>query len=410
MHQYDLIIVGGGAAGFFTAINAAEQNPALKILILERGKDVLEKVRISGGGRCNVTHACFIPKELSKFYPRGERELLGPFHTFCSGDTVEWFEKRGVELKIEDDNRMFPTSDSSETIIECFARLVKKYKIEVKTSTRVDNIFPPTEKYPNWKITTQNTDYQSIKLMIAAGSNPSMWQILTKLGHTIVSPVPSLFTFNIKDERIKDLLGISVEKVMAEIPQLRQKAEGPMLITHWGLSGPAILRLSAWSARELHALKYSFTLKINWLYLEKFDNVKEELDILKIRLSKKDVQTYCPFGLPLRLWKRLCEAAKIKENQKWADINKTHIKDLVQQLISCEFQVNGKSTFKEEFVTAGGVDLKEIDFKRFESKIHPNLYIVGECLDIDAITGGFNFQAAWTGGFLAAKAIAESPI
>jgi predicted Rossmann fold flavoprotein len=410
MHQYDLIIVGGGAAGFFTAINAAEQNPALKILILERGKDVLEKVRISGGGRCNVTHACFIPKELSKFYPRGERELLGPFHTFCSGDTVEWFEKRGVELKIEDDNRMFPTSDSSETIIECFARLVKKYKIEVKTSTRVDNIFPPTEKYPNWKITTQNTDYQSIKLMIAAGSNPSMWQILTKLGHTIVSPVSSLFTFNIKDERIKDLLGISVEKVMAEIPQLRQKAEGPMLITHWGLSGPAILRLSAWSARELHALKYSFTLKINWLYLEKFDNVKEELDILKIRLSKKDVQTYCPFGLPLRLWKRLCEAAKIKENQKWADINKTHIKDLVQQLISCEFQVNGKSTFKEEFVTAGGVDLKEIDFKRFESKIHPNLYIVGECLDIDAITGGFNFQAAWTGGFLAAKAIAESPI
>ena len=406
-NNYDIIIIGGGAAGFFAAINAAEINPKLKIIILERGKNVLEKVRISGGGRCNVTHACFTPKELSKFYPRGEKELLGPFHTFCSGDTVEWFENRGVELKIEDDNRMFPTSDSSQTIVDCFAKLVKKYRIEVRTSARVDSILPPNEKNKTWKITAQGVDYQANKLVVAAGSNPSFWQMLAKLGHNIITPVPSLFTFNIKDKRITDLLGLSVEKVTTEISELRQRAEGPLLITHWGMSGPGILRLSAWAARELHDLKYSFTLKINWLHLKNFSETKEEIDVLKIRLSKKDVFTYCPFGLPLRLWKRLCEAANVRENQNWADLNKGQIKDLAMQLIDCQFKVNGKSTFKEEFVTAGGVDLKEIDFKRFESKIHKNLHIVGECLDIDAITGGFNFQAAWTGGYLVAKAIAE---
>jgi predicted Rossmann fold flavoprotein len=405
---YDVIIVGGGAAGFFSAINMAEKKPSLRILILERGKEVLEKVRISGGGRCNVTHACFTPKELSKFYPRGEKELLGPFHSFCSGDTVDWFEKRGVALKIEDDNRMFPTSDSSQTIIDCFSKLVKKYQIEVKTSTRVDNIFPPNEHNTTWQIKTQLVDFQCHNLVVAAGSNPNVWQLLAKLGHTIVPPVPSLFTFNIKDSRLTDLLGISVEKVTAEIVHLRQKAEGPMLITHWGLSGPAILRLSAWSARELHTEKYNFTLRVNWLHHQNFYDIREELNALKQRIAKKDVQTFSPFGLPSRLWKRLCEAAEITENKKWAEINKGNIAKLAAQLVASEFQVNGKSTFKEEFVTAGGVALKEIDFKRFESKIHKNLFIVGECLDIDAITGGFNFQAAWTGAYLVAQAVATT--
>jgi predicted Rossmann fold flavoprotein len=406
MKKFDIIIVGGGAAGFFTAINAAELNPTLSILILERGKNVLEKVKISGGGRCNVTHACFIPKELSKFYPRGEKELLGPFHTFCSGDTVDWFDKRGVELKIEDDGRMFPTSDSSETIVDCFIKSVKKHQILVQTGTRVENISPPNEKNNAWKISTQDTEYQATKLVIAAGSSQSIWQLLAKLGHTIIAPVPSLFTFNIKDARLKELLGISVEKVMAEIPALRQSAEGPMLITHWGLSGPAILRLSAWSARELHEMKYQFTLKINWLYLKKLEEAKEEINDFKLQFSKKFVITFSPFGLPLRLWKRLCDAANIKETQNWADLNKNQVKDLALQLTECQFVVNGKSTFKEEFVTAGGVDLREIDFKNFSSKIHPTLHIVGECLNIDAITGGFNFQAAWTGAYMAGKNLA----
>ncbi len=408
MQKYDIIIIGGGAAGFFTAINAAEINPKLNIVILERGKNVLEKVRISGGGRCNVTHACFTPKELSKFYPRGEKELLGPFHTFCSGDTVEWFEKRGVELKIEDDGRMFPTSDSSESIIDCFVRLIKKYNISVLTGTRIDNIFPPNEKNKSWKITTQDTDYQANKLVVAAGSSLSVWQLMAKLGHTIVPPVPSLFTFNIKDIRLKELLGISVERVSVEIPQLRQRSEGPLLITHWGLSGPGILRLSAWAARELHDLKYQFTLKVNWLFLENIEDTKEEINNFKLQLSKKSVVTYSPFGLPLRLWKRFCEAANIKDTHNWADLNKVQVQDLAAQLVDCQFKVNGKSTFKEEFVTAGGVDLKEIDFKNFSSKIHPTLHIIGECLNIDAITGGFNFQAAWTGGYLTAKKVSES--
>ncbi|GAA4759212.1 MULTISPECIES: NAD(P)/FAD-dependent oxidoreductase [Flavobacterium] len=394
--NYDVLIIGGGAAGFFTAINIAEKNPKIKIAILERGKEVLSKVRVSGGGRCNVTHACFIPNDLVKFYPRGEKELRGPFHQFCSGDTIEWFEKHGVELKIEDDGRMFPVTDSSQTIIDCFLNTTKKLKIDVLTGQSVQEIFQG-ENY--WKVETNQQSFKCQKLVMTTGSNPKMWDMMQKLGHNIVSPVPSLFTFNIKDNRIKDLMGVSAF-ASVKVKDSKLKASGPLLITHWGMSGPGILRLSAWGARELFEKNYQFTLQVNWLNDLDFDIVLEDLKEIKEENSKKSVSKFCPFDFPKRLWESLLKASGISLDTKWADISKKQMTDLVNQLTNGQFQVNGKSTFKEEFVTAGGVDLKEINFKTMESKLHKNLYFAGEILNIDAITGGFNFQNAWTSGFI----------
>lgn len=402
--SYDVIVAGGGAAGFFTAINIAESNPELKIAILERGKEVLSKVRISGGGRCNVTHACFVPDDLVKFYPRGEKELRGPFNRFCSGDTIEWFERHGVALKIEEDGRMFPVTDSSQTIIECFLRATKKLNIHILLGESIQSLYRADD---HWKIETSKENFVAENLVMATGSNPKMWDMLAGLGHTIVPPVPSLFTFNIKDTRIKDLMGVSA-LASVKVKGTKLSASGPLLITHWGMSGPGILRLSAWGARELFNKNYQFTLQVNWLNETDAEECEEILKQLKKDQAKKTVAKRSPFDFPNRLWESLVNAAGIDTETRWADLSKQQLQNLVNQLVNAEFQVNGKSTFKEEFVTAGGVDLKEVNFKTMQSKLLPGMYFAGEVLNIDAITGGFNFQNAWTGGFIVSEAIAKN--
>ncbi|KEZ92889.1 BaiN/RdsA family NAD(P)/FAD-dependent oxidoreductase [Nonlabens ulvanivorans] len=395
--NYHTIIIGGGAAGFFTAINLAERLPEAKIAILERGKDVLQKVRISGGGRCNVTHAEFIPKELSLNYPRGEKELLGPFHSFMTGDTIAWFEERGVTLKIEEDGRMFPTTDSSQTIINCFLELAQKFNIEILTSHNVTSI----NKEENWNVYTKEEQFACKNLIITAGSSPKVWEMMRELGHSIERAVPSLFTFNIVDKKITELAGIALEATV-EIPQLKLESQGPLLITHWGFSGPAILKMSAWGARELNGSDYKFDVVINWLNYITTQECFETL--VAQRSSKRQVGNEWLFDVPKRLWKFLVESINLTE-KNWADCSNKDLQNLATVLTASTFSVNGKSTFKEEFVTAGGVDLKEINFKTFASKKQENLYLAGEVLNIDAITGGFNFQNAWTGGWIIAQSI-----
>ena len=396
--NYNTIIIGGGAAGFFTAINLAEQTSNHSIAILERGKDVLQKVRISGGGRCNVTHAEFEPKPLSRNYPRGEKELLGPFHSFMTGDTIAWFEERGVELKIEEDGRMFPVSNSSQTIIDCFISLARKHNIDILTSNNVASI----EKTDSWKLHTKTDTFSCEHLVVTAGSSPKVWEMMRQLDHTIVNAVPSLFTFNIVDKKIIELAGIAVE-ARVEIPQLKLESQGPLLITHWGFSGPAILKMSAWGARELHESDYKFDLVVNWLNYISAQDCFETLAARR-KDSKKQVGNEWLFDLPKRLWKYLVESISLTE-KNWADCSNTDLQNLATVLTASTFAINGKSTFKEEFVTAGGVDLKEVNFKSFSSKKQDNLYLAGEILNIDAITGGFNFQNAWTGGWMIAREI-----
>jgi len=399
-----IIIIGGGAAGFFTAINAKEQNPDLDITILEKGNDVLQKVKISGGGRCNVTHACFEPKELVKFYPRGEKELLGPFHTFMTGDTFEWFDDRGVPLKIESDNRVFPEANTSQAIIDCFENAVDKLEINVLKNHGVNSV---SKKDNQWIVNTKNETFIADTLVIAAGSSNKIWELVTTLDHSIIEPVPSLFTFNIKDKRIIDLLGISVPNATVNIVGTKLESSGPLLITHWGMSGPAVLKLSAFGARILAEKGYQYNVEVNWLS-RPTDKIVNVLLNLKKKQPKKQVFLKSPFAeIPRRLWERFVAASNISEIFKWADLSNHHIEKLANQLTKGLYNANGKSTFKEEFVTAGGIDLKEINFKRFESRKHNNLFFVGEILNIDAVTGGFNFQNAWTGGFIAAKAIAN---
>ena len=403
MIKKDVIIVGGGAAGFFAAINIAEQNPELKITILERGKEGLQKVRISGGGRCNVTHAEFIPSELVLNYPRGEKELLGPFHQFMTGDTIEWFQKRGVELKIEDDGRMFPITDSSKTIIDCFLNETKKHKVDVLYNHAVKAI---KKNESIWELETSQGNFASEKLLITTGSNPKIWSLLEHLGHTISQPVPSLFTFDIKDERIKDIPGVVAQHVEVKVLGTDLVSEGPLLITHVGMSAPSILKLSAFGAIELAKRNYKFQIEVNFIR-QSFEDCLNKLKELKKELAKKTVYKSTQFDLPKRLWHKLVLASNLDQDTRWADLNKNQLEDLASQLTAAVFNVDGKSTFKEEFVTAGGVDLKEINFKTFESKLHHNLYFAGEVINVDAVTGGFNFQNAWTGAYIAAKSISE---
>ncbi|WP_028890163.1 BaiN/RdsA family NAD(P)/FAD-dependent oxidoreductase [Tenacibaculum ovolyticum] len=399
-----VIIIGGGAAGYFTAINAKENNPDLDITILEKGKEVLQKVKISGGGRCNVTHACFEPKELVKFYPRGEKELLGPFHQFMTGDTFEWFDNKGIPLKIESDNRVFPEANTSQAIIDCFESTVDNLGIKVLKNHGVNSVNQQANK---WIAKTKDKQFEADYLVIAAGSSKKVWDLCKTLSHTIIEPVPSLFTFNIKDKRIIDLGGISVPNADVKLVGTNLENSGPLLITHWGLSGPAILKLSAFGARILADKNYQYNVVVNWLGQD-FDVILNELTELKKSQARKQVNLKSPFSdIPRRLWERFVAASEIKTSQNWGDLSNKQLNNLTSQLTKGLFNANGRTTFKDEFVTAGGVDLKEINFKRFESKLHKNLFIVGEVLNIDAVTGGFNFQNAWTGGFICARSISE---
>ncbi len=423
--MYDLIIIGGGAAGFYAAIHAAEANSELKIAILERGKEVLAKVKVSGGGRCNVTHAEFDPNRLVKNYPRGEKELLGPFYTHCSSDTVSFFENRNIQLKTEDDGRMFPVSNSSQTIIDCFLNEAQRLGIEVLKHSSVSSFTQIKQSNEIiWQVTTIKNVYEAKKLLVTSGSNVKIWKLIENFGHHIEAPVPSLFTFNIKDSRLKGIQGISKNAKVSVLKKEANKvtiklaskkgsqtvldSEGPVLITHWGLSGPAILKLSAWGAKILNDRNYNFKIRINWLPEYHEESIIELLKEIKMVETTKTVLRTKAVELPRRLWTSLVKASNIDANMTWSEITKEQLNNLAHQLTKCEFRVEGKSTFKEEFVTSGGVNLKEVNFKTFESKIVPNLYFAGEVLNIDAITGGFNFQNAWTGGYIAAQAIAKT--
>lgn len=401
-------IIGGGAAGFFGAIRAAEANPKAEVLLLEKTGKLLSKVRISGGGRCNVTHACFDNTLLVQNYPRGNKELRGAFEKFSAKDTIEWFKKRGVKLKTEADGRMFPVTDNSETIAQCLLDAAADAGVKILLNTGVNKIVPQAEG--GFELTLQSGKTMFFnKLLVAAGGGPKehFFDWLKELGHAIVPPVPSLFTFNLPKHPLNDLPGISVENVHLKILNTKLEQTGPLLITHWGISGPAVLKLSAWGARILHDVDYNFTLKISWLPQFKEDALREKLNLLKNAESKKQLHTFSPFGFPMRLWKWMLQNSNIREDLKWVDASKKDINALVETLLNTQLQVKGKSTFKDEFVTAGGVSLKDVDMKTFESKKCPGLFFAGEVLDIDGVTGGFNFQAAWTGSYIAGENMAK---
>ena len=401
----DCLIIGGGASGFFFAANYAEQNPDHSVIILEKSKKVLQKVKISGGGRCNVTHAEFLPKELTTHYPRGERELIGPFHQFMTGDMMTWLENRGVELKVEDDGRIFPISDSSQTIIDCFMNEIRKWDVKVKTSQAV-NRFKFVDDF--WEINTKTDQFKAKKLVISTGSSVKIWNELARHGHNILPPTPSLFTFNIDDTNLNKLSGLSLSTHIKLHPSRKDlrtilESSGDTLITHWGLSGPCVLKLSAWGAQVLNELNYQCVISVNWLPDKSLEDLEKALKQQKLESAKKQVSKQNQFDLPKRFWSFIIGQSQINHTKIWADIRKTDIHNLAQNLYACRLDVNGKSTYKEEFVTAGGVDLKEIDFKTYNSKKLPQLKIIGEALNIDAITGGFNFQSAWTSAYIAAK-------
>lgn len=395
-------MIGGGASGFFTAINAAEGLPNKRVAILEKTKEGLNKVRISGGGRCNVTHAEFLPKELSENYPRGEKELLGPFHKFMTGDVFAWFEERGVPLHIEEDGRVFPVTNSSQTIVDCFLKEAKKHQVDCFFRSNVTSIVQEEE---HWRVSTPQEEYYATHVVVATGSSPKVWRLLHQLNYEIVAPVPSLFTFNCDDKRLSDLQGVSAEasiKVLDAEGKSILNSQGAVLVTHWGISGPAVLKLSAWGAKELHAMDYTFQIKVNWLPTHNEETAWLALQELQREEPRKKCSNTPGFDLPRRLWQRLVKTVAI-EDIRWAEVTKQQMLDLIQELTEGVYAIEGKSTFKEEFVTAGGVELKQIDFKNFSSKLQDNIYFVGEVLDIDAITGGFNFQNAWTGGYLIAQ-------
>ncbi|WP_439480076.1 NAD(P)/FAD-dependent oxidoreductase [Chryseobacterium aquaticum] len=392
-----IIIIGGGASGFFCAANLDEKK--YKITILEQNSDVLQKVKISGGGRCNVSHACFDPRELVQFYPRGNKELLSVFTKFQPGDTMEWFENRKVSLKIENDNRVFPESNSSQTIINTFLNEIQKKNVEVKTKCSVKEIEKQNDKY---LVKTSLGDFPADYVVYTTGSSPKSLKMIESLGHKIIDLVPSLFTFNIKDDLLKDLLGTSFEMAETSIPKLKTEESGPLLITHWGLSGPAILKISAWEAINLARVKYNFEIQVNFISKD-IDEAEELFQNFKISNPKKSIGSSKIFEVTNRFWQRILEVSKVDSNKQIANISGKEIQTILENLCKKKFQVTGKSTYKDEFVTAGGVDLKEINFKNMSSKLLPNFYIAGEVLNIDAVTGGFNFQACWSEAWLIAQ-------
>jgi hypothetical protein len=402
--MFDLVVIGGGAAGFFGAIQAAEMNPRMRILILERSTKVLSKVRISGGGRCNVTHHCFQPNELAHHYPRGEKQLKLLFNKYQAQDVVSWFAQNGVKLKAEEDGRMFPVTDSSQTIIDCFLRLTTEHNVKLEMANGVNNITP----VPNgFELQCDKGKVQTKKLLITIGGHPNAkaYEFIRELGHTIIPPIPSLFTFNDAEKSFKDLMGVAVPNGVVRIAGTKFLQQGPVLITHWGLSGPAVIKLSAWAAEFLHQNHYEVIILVSWIGNVNENELRTILLDYKSNHKKRKVSSYPLFDLPQRLWTRLCELAEIADGKIWDELPIKNLNKLIELLIRCPFNIKGKATFKDEFVTCGGVDLREIDLDRMESKKHPGLFFAGEVLHIDGETGGFNFQAAWTTAYLAAKAI-----
>ena len=405
MSKLTNVIIGGGAAGFFGAIACAAADPDNQVILLEKARQILAKVRISGGGRCNVTHACFDPSALVQYYPRGNKALRGPFTRFQPKDTIQWFEERGVILKTENDGRMFPITDSSETIINCLVKEAQKYHVDLRTENGVQSI---KSTKPGFSIhLTNGSEIQCDHILMATGSTSKAFSWLQELGHKIEPLVPSLFTFNIPDCPLEELAGISVAKVRTHIQGTDLEQVGPILITHWGFSGPAILKLSAWGARILHDMDYKADLRINWLPDLSLSDLQQKLLATKLESAAKLVTTESPFEFPRNLWKKFVQMAGISPEQRWAMISKLEMQRLIEILNNSSFHMEGKSTYKDEFVTCGGVNLSEVNFKTMESRLCPGLYFAGEVLDIDGVTGGFNFQNAWTTSWIAGNAMAQ---
>jgi len=403
-------IIGGGAAGFFAAIAAAEGQPSAQITILEAARSPLTKVRISGGGRCNVTHACFDSALLVQHYPRGNKALRGPFTCFQAKDTVEWFAQHGVPLKTEADGRMFPVTDDSATVVECLMQAARAAGVELRTGAVVQQVSRGNHGFTISLKSGETLDCD--RLVLATGSSLQGYAIARQLGHQIESPVPSLFTFQIRDARLQDLAGVSVPSARLRLqvsgqPPLEQI--GPVLITHWGLSGPAVLKLSAWGARLLHDADYQASLQINWLAQSNPEKIRQQLITVRSQLARRQIATNCPVLLPRRLWERLVATAEIAATSRWSELSNQGLNRLLQELTQANYAITGKGAFKEEFVTCGGVAPKEVDFKTMESRICPGLYLVGEVLDIDGVTGGFNFQSAWTTGWIAGQSVRLIP-
>lgn len=400
----NIVVIGGGAAGFWGAIACAEAHPQARVTILEASGQLLSKVRISGGGRCNVTHACFEPTQLVGNYPRGSKALRGAFSRFQPQDTVRWFQSHGVSLKTEADGRMFPKTNDSETIIACLQRTAKTLGIQVRTGVSVTHIHHEAQFTIQCK---SGEKLRCDRILLATGSHPLGYRLAQQLGHTLVSPVPSLFTFKIKDARLQDLAGIAVAPVQLRLTVGDQKFDqrGPLLVTHWGLSGPAVLKLSAWGARAFHQSRYQGELTVNWVPHHSYEDLRQLLGKTRTAVAKRAIANHCPVKLPQRLWQKLITAAGIAPQQRWANVSKQQLRSLLQELTQGKFQILGKGVFKDEFVTCGGVDLKQINFKTMESRCCPGLHFAGEVIDIDGITGGFNFQNAWTTAWLAAQAI-----
>jgi predicted Rossmann fold flavoprotein len=406
--QVQVIVIGGGAAGFFGAIATARANPLARITLLEASPQVLSKVRISGGGRCNVTHACFDPAVLVQSYPRGNKALRGAFSRFQPKDTVAWFQKHGVQLKTEADGRMFPMTDSSDTIVNCLLRAAQDNHIEILLRSPVVSV----TSQDGFRVTLKSgEDIWGDRLLLATGSSPQGYRIARQLGHSIEAPVPSLFTFQIPDPVLHDLAGVSVEEVQVTLTVAKErplKQSGALLVTHWGMSGPAILKLSAWGARLLHDHRYQAQLRVNWLPKEKPETLRQNLFQYKDLHPRRAIATQFPAPLPRRLWEYLVVRAGLDPQLRWADFSKQAANRLTAELLQSEFPVRGRGVFKDEFVTCGGIPLKEVDFKTMESRCCPGLYFAGEILDVDGVTGGFNFQNAWTTGWIAGGAIAQS--
>lgn len=406
MVDLQIVVIGGGAAGFFGAIACAEARPHSQVSILEANPQPLTKVRISGGGRCNVTHACFDPAALVQHYPRGGKALRGAFTRFQAKDTVEWFKRRGVTLKTEPDGRMFPITDDSATIAECLMLSAQKAGVVLRTRVSVVEVMRSGSKF---EIGLKGGERMRCdRLLLASGSHPQGYQIARHLGHRIEPPVPSLFTFTIPDPHLRELAGVAVERAQVRLLVPDQKPleqTGPLLITHWGMSGPAVLKLSAWGARILHDSRYQARLMVNWLPGVQSDQIRQALQATKESCGKRAIASQVPFPLPRRLWHYLIQRVGISPELRWADLSKVSLNQLIQELSQGQYTLSGKGAFKEEFVTCGGVSLKEVEFKTMESRVCPGLYLAGEILDIDGITGGFNFQNAWTTGWLAGQAM-----